>query len=48
MAELIKLKIMKSYRDLFSMKHSAEIIISNVVIAVQCIVALGVILSHII
>lgn len=48
MAEAIILKIRKSYFDLFSVKQPTEIIISNVVIGVQCILALGVILYHII
>ncbi len=48
MAEALILKIRKSYLDLFSINQPLENIISNVVIGVQCILALGVILYHII
>ncbi len=48
MAEAFILKIRKSYPELFSVNQPIEVVISNVVIGVQCILAMGIILSHII
>lgn len=48
MAEAFIFKVKKSYQDLFSIDQPLENIISNVVIGLQCIIASGIILYHII
>jgi hypothetical protein len=48
MAEALIVKIKKSYLELFSINQPGKIILSNVVIGVQSLLALGIIIYHII